>query len=157
MIVFLAPEMILSSTELFTSGPVTAKGFLYDVSMGSIPPMGFFSGGAISTIWLKDSIFSESASLMLLILALDKDNLVVSTSKVAHVASKGGKVGNYKSVSIKKAVLTKAKKLKAGKNLKLSAKANRASSLKVKSHRTLRYESTDTKQEIHKYHLLFYQ
>lgn len=80
-----------------------------------------------------------------IIVALDKDNLVVSTSKVAHVASKGGKVGNYKSVTIKKAVLAKAKKQKVGKNLKLNAKANRASSLKVKSHRTLRYESTDTK------------
>lgn len=80
-----------------------------------------------------------------IIVALDKDNLVVSTSKVVHVASKGGKVGNYKSVSIKKAILTKTKKLKAGKNLKLNAKANRASSLKVKGHRSLRYESTNTK------------
>ena len=79
-----------------------------------------------------------------IILALDKNNLVVSTSKVAHVASKGGKVGNYKSVSIKKTVLTKAKKLKTGKQLKLNAKVLRASKLKVKSHRTLRYESTNT-------------
>ena len=79
-----------------------------------------------------------------IILALDKNNLVVSTSKVVHVASKGGKVGNYKSVSIKKSVLTKAKKLKAGKKLKLNAKSIRASKLKVKIHRTLRYESTNT-------------
>lgn len=79
-----------------------------------------------------------------IIVALDKNNIVVSTSKVAHVASKGGKAGNYKSVSVKKSVLSKAKKLKAGKKLKLSAKAIRASSAKVKIHRSIRYESTNT-------------
>ncbi|MBQ6393341.1 MAG: Ig-like domain-containing protein, partial [Eubacterium sp.] len=45
---------------------------------------------------------------------------------------------------VKKSVLSKAKKLKAGKKLKLSAKAIRASSAKVKIHRSIRYESTNT-------------
>ncbi len=58
-----------------------------------------------------------------IIVALDKNNNVVSTSKIVHVATKGGKVGNHKSVTVKKTVLKKAKKLKKGKSLKLKAKA----------------------------------
>ena len=80
-----------------------------------------------------------------IVVALDKNNLVVSTSKVVHVASKGGKAGNDKRVVIKKPVLTKAKALKAGKKLKLNAKAVHAAGLKVKKHRAIHYESSDTK------------
>ncbi len=79
-----------------------------------------------------------------IVVALDKNNNVVSTSKVIHVATKGGKVGNHKKVTVKKAVLKKAKKLKAGKSLKLKAKAvPQAKKLKVKKHVGIRYESTN--------------
>ena len=58
-----------------------------------------------------------------LVVALDKDNKVVSASKTIHAATKGGKAGNHKSVSVSKTVIEKAKKLKKGKTLKLGAKA----------------------------------
>ena len=78
-----------------------------------------------------------------LIVALDKDGNVISTSKTIHAATIGGKVGNDKKVT------TKAKKnkvsLKAGKTFKLKAKTKAASKkLKGKKHRAVAYESSDT-------------
>ena len=79
-----------------------------------------------------------------IIVAVDKDNKVVSTSRIIHVATKGGKVGNYKSVTVSKSVINKAKKLKTGKSLKLKAKAVKQSGkLKVKKHRALEYVSSN--------------
>ena len=80
-----------------------------------------------------------------IIVALNKNNKVVSTSKVIHVATKGGKAGNNKSVTVKKTVIAKAKKLKKGKSLKLNAKAVKASKLAVKNHRAVSYESSNPK------------
>ena len=79
-----------------------------------------------------------------IVLALDANNKVVSTSRTVHVAAKGGKVGNHKKVT------TKAKKNKATvkvkKTFKLGAKAVAADKkFKVKVHRGIRYESTDTR------------
>ena len=80
----------------------------------------------------------------LIVVGLDKNNNVVSTSKVIHVATKGGKVGNHKKVTVSKSVIKKAKKLKKGKTLKLKVKAvPQAKKLKVKKHVPIRYESTD--------------
>ena len=79
-----------------------------------------------------------------IVVALDKNNNVVSSSRVIHVATKGGKVGNHKKVTVSKSVIKKAKKLKVGKSLKLKAKAvPQAKKLKVKKHVAVRYESTD--------------
>ena len=78
-------------------------------------------------------------------MALDRNNRVVSTSKVTYVTTKGSKNGNYKKVTISKSVIKKAKKLKKGKSLKLKAKAvPRSRKLKVKKHVAVRYESTNT-------------
>ena len=79
-----------------------------------------------------------------IVVALDKTKDVVSTSKAAHVATKGGKVTNYKSVT------TKASKnrvsIKRGSTFKLGAKAVKQSvKLKIDGHRGLRYVSTNTK------------
>ena len=68
----------------------------------------------------------------------------LSTSKTIHVATKGGKVGNSKSIT------TKAKKnkvsLKKGKTFKLGAKAvAQSKKLKVKKHRAIAYESSNKK------------
>ncbi len=67
---------------------------------------------------------------------------VLTESKTVHVATKGGKVGNNKSIT------TKAKKnkvsLKKGKAFKLGAKATAQSKkLKVKKHRGIAYESNN--------------
>ena len=79
-----------------------------------------------------------------IVVALDKNNNVVSSSRVIHVATKGGKVGNHKKVTVSKSVIRKAKKLKVGKSLKLKAKAvPQSKKLKVKKHVAVRYESTD--------------
>ena len=65
-------------------------------------------------------------------------------SKMIHVSTKGSKYGNFKKITVTKAVLTKAKKLKKGKTLKLGAKAVKASS-KAKTHVKLRYQTSNSK------------
>ena len=79
-----------------------------------------------------------------IVVALDRNNNVVSTSKVVCAATKGGKVGNHKKVTVSKSVIKKAKKLKKGKSLKLKAKAvPQSRKLKVRKHAAIRYESTN--------------
>ena len=81
-----------------------------------------------------------------IVVALDKNNNVVTTSKLIHVATKGGKVGNHKSVTIKKAVLKKAMALKKGKSLSLKPTVvPQSKKLKVKKHVGIRYESSNKK------------
>ena len=58
------------------------------------------------------------------------------------MATKGGKIANYKFVSVSKKVIKNAKNLKRGKTLKLGAKAKCA---KVKKHRGIAYESSNPK------------
>lgn len=86
-----------------------------------------------------------------IVVALNKDNKVVSTSKVVHVATKGGKVTNYKKVTVK---VKKGKKWKNAKNvavkegatMKLKVKLTKQSKKgKVKKHAKVRYESSNTK------------
>ena len=79
-----------------------------------------------------------------LMVAVDANGKVVSTSKTVHAATTGGKVGNDKKVT------TKAKKnkvtVKAKKTFKLAAKTVAASKkLKVKKHRAVSYESSNAK------------
>ena len=78
-----------------------------------------------------------------IVVALDKDNKVVSTSKVIHVAVKGGKAGNHKKVVIKKSILKKARNLKRGKTLKINARVVNASTLRVSKHRGIAFESSN--------------
>ena len=78
------------------------------------------------------------------VIAVGSNGRVVSSSKVVHMATSGGKVGNDKAVK------TKAKKnkvtVKKGKTFKLKGKAVRASKkLKVKKHVGIRYESSNPK------------
>lgn len=86
---------------------------------------------------------SKGTYFKFIIVAVDKDNNVVSSSKTVHSATLGGKVGNCKKLT------TKAKKdkvtVKAKKSFKLkpTQKAEKKK-LKIKNHRKLMYESTDT-------------
>lgn len=78
-----------------------------------------------------------------LIVAVD-DNKALATSKTIHVATKGGKVGNSKSVK------TKAKfgrvSLKTGKTFALKATAvAQSKKLKVKKHRNIAFETSNKK------------
>ena len=87
---------------------------------------------------------SKGTYYKFMVVALDKDNNVVSSSKIIHVATKGGKVGNVGKIT------TKANKnkvsIKKGKTFKLGAKQKAASKiLKVKAHRKLSYETSNAK------------
>ena len=80
-----------------------------------------------------------------MMIAADANGKVLSTSKTVHAATKGGKVGNHKKVTVKKSVTKKAKKLKKGKTLKLKAKAvPQAKKLKVRKHRGIMYETSNS-------------
>ena len=79
-----------------------------------------------------------------MVVALDKNNKVLTTSKIVHIATKGGKFTNAKSIT------TKAKKnkvtVKKGEKFKLGVKIKMVSSkLKTKNHRKTVYESTNKK------------
>ncbi len=78
-----------------------------------------------------------------IVIAIDKNNKVVTTSKTVHVATKGGKVTNDTGVK------TKAKKnkvsIKAKKTFKLKAKEKKPKKGKVKRHRKIKYESLNSK------------
>ena len=81
------------------------------------------------------------------VVAFDKNNKAISTSRTVHVATKGGKVGNDKKVT------TAAKKnkvsLKKGKTFKLKAKpVVQSKKLKVKRHRKMAYETSNSKVAI---------
>lgn len=86
---------------------------------------------------------SKGTYYKFIIVAVDKNNNVVSSSKTIHSATLGGKVGNCKKLT------TKAKKdkvtVKAKKTFKLkpTQKAEKKK-LKIKNHRKLMYESSDT-------------
>lgn len=68
-----------------------------------------------------------------MVVAYDEDNKVVSSSKIIHAATKGGKVGNPTKLTVKKTSIT----LKKGKQFKLGA---REIGKNIKHHRGVCYE-----------------
>ena len=69
-----------------------------------------------------------------------KGSKAIATSKTIHVATTGGKVGNYKSVKMEKKTLS----VKVNKTAAIKATAVPASTkLKIKKHRALAYESSN--------------
>lgn len=94
--------------------------------------------------------------------ALDVGGAVVSTSKAIDgetftlgrcliccvasllpTSSRKSRVSNFKGVKVPGKVVKKARKLKAGKSLKLRAKAVKKAGTKVRGYAKLRYESSD--------------
>ncbi|MBQ5441604.1 MAG: hypothetical protein IIU36_05000 [Firmicutes bacterium] len=93
---------------------------------------------------IKGAKLKKNTYYKFLIVALNKNNKVVSTSRMIHVATKGGKYTNYKSISVKKDKITKAKNLKKGKSLKLEpTQVKVTKSLKARKHVPIRYESSN--------------
>ena len=78
-----------------------------------------------------------------LVLAVNAKGKVISASKVIHVATKGGKVTNYKSLKLNKT----SKTLKKGKTFKLKVTKKTKMNKKgtVKNHRKIKFESANTK------------
>lgn len=94
---------------------------------------------------------SKGTYYKLIVVALDKDGNVISTSKVVYVATKGGKYGNIKKLTIKAKINAKGKKtkkyrtlkstvLKKGKKLKIKVTATPVSKkLKARNYRKISY------------------
>ena len=82
-----------------------------------------------------------------IVVALDKDNCVVSTSKVIHVATTGGKVTNPKKVAVKRGKKSVSKvAVKKGKTVTVKSKVSKVSKKKaLKKHRVVKYESSNKK------------
>ena len=81
-----------------------------------------------------------------LVVAVDQNSKVVSTSKTIHAASGGGKVGNDKKVRTAADKKKNRISLAKGKTFKLKAKAMpQSAKYKVKKHRGIRYETTNKK------------
>ena len=65
---------------------------------------------------------------------------ILASSKTIHVATSGGKVGNYKAVRVNK----KAVKLKKGKTFRIKAKqVPESRKRKVRKHRAVSFESSN--------------
>lgn len=80
-----------------------------------------------------------------LIVAVDKDGNMVALSKMIHVATKGGKVGNAKKIILKKKKVT----LKVGKKYTIKAKQKAdEKNVKIKKHRKISYETSNAKVAI---------
>ena len=82
-----------------------------------------------------------------IVVALDKDNNVVSTSKIIHVATKGGKVTNPKSVTVKKGKkAVSSVTVKKGRTVTIKNSVAKVSKkLTLKKHRAVTYESSNKK------------
>ncbi len=99
----------------------------------------------VTTLNFTQSGLKKGTYYKYVVSAFDKNGKHIATSRTMHIATKGGKYCNYKSVT------TKAKKNKVtlkskGKTFKLGAKAVKESSkLKANQHRKIRFESSDKK------------
>ena len=143
-----SPKQTKTSIDLkWNAVPNAASYVIYGNKCGKgIKPVkiGVVNGTGQTVSTVANQTVAKGTYYKFLVVALDRNNTVVSTSKVIHVATKGGKVGNHKKVTVKKSVIKKAKKLKKGKSLKLKAKAvPQSKKLKVRKHRPVLYESSD--------------
>ena len=77
------------------------------------------------------------------VLAVDKNSLVIAKSKYVHAATSGGKVGNPKKVKIKNVKKSKVT-LKKGKAFKLKTVIIKGKG-KIRKHRAIKYESSNNK------------
>lgn len=107
---------------------------------GQIPPykkIKTVKGTSYTKKGLKKGVYFK-----FIIVALDKNKKVIASSKTVHIATKGGKVGNDKTVKVNKTKVT----LKVKKTFKIKGKEiAQSKKLKVKRHRKLRFESSDKK------------
>ena len=89
----------------------------------------------------------KGTSYKFIVIALDKDNNVVSTSKVVHAVTKGSKKGNPTKLTVKSPKSLK-KTLAAGKSFTIKSKVSKKKGTKIylhvaKSYKGLRYESSN--------------
>jgi hypothetical protein len=91
--------------------------------------------------WKK---LKKGTSYKFIIIALDKDYNVVSTSKVIHVATKGGRLTNYKHVKTSRK--TRIFVIRKGRSkLIIGAGVKKNRLRKISLHRRIQYESSNTR------------
>ena len=106
--------------------------------------LGIVNGTSFTATQAAGAKIQKGTYYKFMMIAADSSGRVITTSKTVHAATKGGKVGNHKKVTVKKSVTRKARKLKKGKTLKLKAKAvPQARKLKVRKHRGIKYETSN--------------
>ena len=87
----------------------------------------------------------KGKSYKFLIIA-EKGDKTIAISKTMHVMTKGHKKNdNFKSVTVKKSVVNKAKKLKKNKSLSLKATGVKPAGKKVSQYVKMRYETSNPK------------
>ena len=72
--------------------------------------------------------------------AVDSNSNITDFSKSVHIATKGGKVSNFKKIKVSAKKVT----LSVGKSKKVKATGVKPSGKKVKKHRRIQFESSDT-------------
>lgn len=109
---------------------------------GQIPPYKKITKTTKSSYTRKG--LKKGVYFKFLIVALDKKNKVLASSKTVHIATKGGKVGNDKTVKVNKTKVTI--NMKKSKTYKIKAKeVAQSKKLTVKRHRPIKYESSNKK------------
>lgn len=117
-------------------------GSLCGTKKGQVPPYKKITKTAKTSYTRKG--LKKGTYFKFLIVALDKKGKVIASSKTVHIATKGGKVGNDKTVKVTTNKV--GLKLKGKKTFKLKAKeVPQSKKLKVKRHRKIKYESSNPK------------
>jgi uncharacterized repeat protein (TIGR02543 family) len=130
------------------SGAVTSVVYGSADGNSSYKKIGTVTGTSATVTKIGGSALNKGKYYKFIVVALDNNDKAVSISKVIHVATAGGKTGNYKKVTVKAKVGGKTKAvskvtIKKGKTLKLKATAT--PSKKVKKYTGIRFESSNKK------------
>ncbi len=121
----------------------TANCVIYAAESGGknkLRRIGTSKGSSFKASRIAGKKLSKGKYYKFMIVALDGSNNVVSASKIIHVATSGGKAGNYRSLTLAKPE-NPALELSQGDSYEIKAEA---SGVKVKKKLGLRYESSDT-------------
>ena len=138
-----------SETIVWTKVKGASSYVLYGSRCGKADKMqrlGSYTGSNRNLTRLAGKKLKKGTYYKYIIVAIDSSDRVVSTSKVIHVATKGGKVTNPKKVTVKKGKKAiKKVTVKKGKTVKVKSSVTKAAKkLKLKTHRAIRYESSNT-------------
>ena len=144
-------KQTMSTITLNWSKPSKATKFvLYGNKCGKsykMKKIGTYKGSSKKVITVAGKKIKKGTYYKFILVALDKNNSVVSTSKLSHIASKGGKVTNPKKVTVKKGKKAVSKvTVKKGKTVTVKNTVTKASKkLRLRTHRKVMYESSNKK------------
>ena len=123
----------------------TKKIVLYGNICGSkyqMKKIATLSGNSYTLKKINGKKLKKGTYYKIMIVAYDTNNTVLSASKVIHIATLGGKVGNWKAIKTK--IKNNKATIKVKKSKKIVAKLIPASTkATVKKHRSITYESSN--------------